>query len=77
MKLPDVYLVLQAYKHIFKVNISRYISMHEEICLGEYQGQLNTEIHKNRWKKIKHIEEFIHKNIAKNGAISDVYKDCK
>lgn len=48
MKLADVYLVLQAYKQIPKVNISRYIPTHEKICLGGNHGQLNTEIHKNR-----------------------------
>lgn len=48
MKLPGVYLVLQAYKHIPKVNINRYIFIREEICLGGNHGQLNTEIHKNR-----------------------------
>lgn len=48
MKLPGVYLVLQAYKYIPKVNISRHIFMYKETCLGGNDGQLNIEIHENR-----------------------------
>lgn len=48
MKLPDVYLVLQAGMHIPKANISRYISTHEEICLSGNHGQLNTNTDKRK-----------------------------